>query len=368
MPNENNPDLVNAMTYIYSVQKIFKDDQEVYKEFVKIMKAFKSKEIQWFEVSPRIEKLFEGHPELIRQFRQFMPTDSCNLTSPLMTPPQSNKKLQSLISKPSKDELAREYTKIIERDRKLLFQHALFSCEFTAQNTLPHITSAINKPRLLSAKTDRGTIFLSMMAAVKTALRYPSDYAFILKAINLYNNGIVKEDQLVRLVEPKLSFSGECSHLFAKFCQCFQVSVPVAPSSLPSGSDSRPRLSPSYVLVKEEENRLEQARLRKFMSPKLVHLVDVLNTQTMLAERGKGPVPDSVRAGSSPGRKVIARESDMFRWENVCQDLTEQEETLDMIHICLQQTQSLLRALSSQRKALGDDRASDIFDSFSDVQ
>jgi len=364
MPKQKRSELTKATAYIYKVRKIFKGAPHNYREFIKIMRAFKANEISCLQVLPLIEKLFKDHPELISGFRQFMPSDNLNPTSQSSKPKQTKRKFECLLVKPTKEELEREYSEIILRDRKHLMADFNSSQQFQ-----PHLTSSANKPTLLKADTKRGREFLATMAAVKTAILYPRDYAFILKAINLFNIGIVGAGQLVRIVEPKFKLSSELSFHFLDFCSFFNVPVPSARSSVASiNSSKRPRPTPSYVSVTDEEQIKEQERLHKFMLPEMTHIVKVLNTRTLLAERGRGPVPESARTGSSPGKAPTASGSEKLRWEIVCQDLTDQEEIIDTINICLQQTRSLLQTLRAQRNVLGDAKIAEIFDSLSKVQ
>ena len=67
-----------AKSFLACVKEQFDDSTEVYAKFVKIMKRFKSNELETNGVLAEVDDLFKDHENLKQQFRQFLP----NVTNP----------------------------------------------------------------------------------------------------------------------------------------------------------------------------------------------------------------------------------------------------------------------------------------------
>lgn len=76
----------DALGYLDHVKKIFKDQPGVYKSFLDIMKQFKSKAIGTEGVIDRVQKLFQGHDDLILGFNRFLPPGYEMRVGPIVPP------------------------------------------------------------------------------------------------------------------------------------------------------------------------------------------------------------------------------------------------------------------------------------------
>jgi histone deacetylase complex regulatory component SIN3 len=65
------PKVKDALGYLERVKQVFKERQNVYMEFLDIMKQFKASSINTEGVIKRVKSLFEGHNDLILGFNQF---------------------------------------------------------------------------------------------------------------------------------------------------------------------------------------------------------------------------------------------------------------------------------------------------------
>lgn len=67
------PRVNDALGYLERVKIVFRDQPEVYSQFLEIMKNFKSQALNTEGVIERVRSLFKGHSDLILGFNQFLP-------------------------------------------------------------------------------------------------------------------------------------------------------------------------------------------------------------------------------------------------------------------------------------------------------
>ena len=63
----------DMLAYLDEVKYKFRNQPQVYDEFLDIFKQFKSQSIDTLEVVAKVSQLFVGHPELIVGFNVFLP-------------------------------------------------------------------------------------------------------------------------------------------------------------------------------------------------------------------------------------------------------------------------------------------------------
>ncbi|KAJ3441379.1 sin3b-related [Anaeramoeba flamelloides] len=68
-----NERISEALDYIDEVKKRFKDNTEIYENFLSLMKDFKQEKIATKIVFQKVKDLFQGHKDLISKFKQFLP-------------------------------------------------------------------------------------------------------------------------------------------------------------------------------------------------------------------------------------------------------------------------------------------------------
>ncbi|ESQ28217.1 hypothetical protein EUTSA_v10019296mg [Eutrema salsugineum] len=66
---ERAPELSDAIEYVMTVKDKFKDDSEIYDEFLQSLADFRAK-----SVTSRMKELFKGQQELLLGFNRFLPT------------------------------------------------------------------------------------------------------------------------------------------------------------------------------------------------------------------------------------------------------------------------------------------------------
>ncbi|KAK8796026.1 hypothetical protein WA171_003990 [Blastocystis sp. BT1] len=77
------PRVEDALSFMNEIKTRFSSDEERYKDFLAIMIELKEKGIGDGAIITRIQKLFEGHVDLLRKFAQFLPPDcGIDLTKP----------------------------------------------------------------------------------------------------------------------------------------------------------------------------------------------------------------------------------------------------------------------------------------------
>lgn len=67
------PELRYAQSYVSKIRKRFRNDREVYKKFLKLLQNYQEDQKSVKEVHDRVKELFKGHPDLLIEFKQFLP-------------------------------------------------------------------------------------------------------------------------------------------------------------------------------------------------------------------------------------------------------------------------------------------------------
>lgn len=67
------PELRYAQSYVSKIRKRFRNDREVYKKFLKLLQNYQEDQKSVKEVHDRVKDLFKGHPDLLIEFKQFLP-------------------------------------------------------------------------------------------------------------------------------------------------------------------------------------------------------------------------------------------------------------------------------------------------------
>jgi len=91
-PIESDP----AATYAAKIKHWLKDDPEIYDEFLDILQGNRSKQAA-DEVYQRVQKIFESQPELLKEFKSFMPErNGLNTSNPPKRVTKNKKKSKKL--------------------------------------------------------------------------------------------------------------------------------------------------------------------------------------------------------------------------------------------------------------------------------
>lgn len=72
-PQQKHLKVEDALAYLEKVKRQFSDQQNVYNQFLDVMKDFKAQNIDTSEVIKRVSELFRGHKDLILGFNTFLP-------------------------------------------------------------------------------------------------------------------------------------------------------------------------------------------------------------------------------------------------------------------------------------------------------
>eukprot|EP01080_Neovahlkampfia_damariscottae_P007306 gene7306-11625_t len=65
----------DAVDYVTKVQTTYKDNPEIYRQFLKLLGFFQTKKTDHKGVIIEIQELFKGNDELIQGFNAFLPPD-----------------------------------------------------------------------------------------------------------------------------------------------------------------------------------------------------------------------------------------------------------------------------------------------------
>lgn len=76
------PELRYAQSYVSKIRKRFRNDREVYKKFLKLLQNYQEDQKSVKEVHDRVKELFKGHPDLLIEFKQFLPDPPDNDAPP----------------------------------------------------------------------------------------------------------------------------------------------------------------------------------------------------------------------------------------------------------------------------------------------
>lgn len=85
--SEEDKEFYGAIAYVNGVKDTFADDIDKYKEFLKVLEEYRMHQIDCFEVVEGVKLLFQGYPDLMLGFSNFLPP--CEFTRKLKEDHQS---------------------------------------------------------------------------------------------------------------------------------------------------------------------------------------------------------------------------------------------------------------------------------------
>eukprot|EP01119_Soliformovum_irregulare_P019179 TRINITY_DN6020_c0_g1_i2.p1 TRINITY_DN6020_c0_g1~~TRINITY_DN6020_c0_g1_i2.p1 ORF type:complete len:782 (+),score=186.23 TRINITY_DN6020_c0_g1_i2:74-2419(+) len=120
IPGQSQADLNHARTYVRKIKTRFSHQPSIYKKFLEILQAYYQQQHSIAEVLEAVADLFSSHPDLLDEFRQFLPKAIGD--SSLQLPPTAGPKKVPKPRQPKKPERekkpAREKSMKMERERE----------------------------------------------------------------------------------------------------------------------------------------------------------------------------------------------------------------------------------------------------------
>lgn len=220
----------HAISYVNKIKTRFAQEPQKYKEFLEILQTYKqSKPIQ--EVYAQVQELFKGSPDLLDEFKQFLPDLSGK-------PAAEATKQGSCLSL---------LTYTLERSNKR--SASSFQPGDTSFGPNQH---ARKKPKTQSSASSGNAMEeLEFFEKVKKTINYKPTYTEFLKVLNLFSQEIIDARTLVERVAPFLERTPDLFDWFKRFVKYEQDDVIFnTPAERPMlALDSYKRCGNSYRLL-----------------------------------------------------------------------------------------------------------------------
>ncbi|KAJ3380210.1 Transcriptional regulatory protein sin3 [Lobulomyces angularis] len=265
-----NVEFNHAINYVNKIKTRFAPQPDIYKQFLEILQTYKqSKPIQ--EVYAEVENLFQGAPDLLDEFKQFLPDPNSNNNSNRPTPnaPASTGHSGGLRSNGmevlgSPTNVNRSFNKRSNNSGSGNLS-ASGSYNFTTQSAQPtqppkkktkssqksaNLNSNINQSVKLEELDATKMEELDFFDKVKKAINYKQTYNEFLKVLNLFSQEIIDSKTLIERVFPYLEKSPDLFDWFKKFVKYEEEDVVVNEVAV------MPRADPGQFKLKGKSYRL----------------------------------------------------------------------------------------------------------------
>ena len=188
----------HAISYVNKIKNRYASEPETYKQFLEILQAYQKEQKPIQEVYTQVQILFKGAPDLLDEFKQFLPDTSAPSASaqtvPSVPKPAPQTKKQPKRSVPSNPPV-------------------LYNAPPVAQSLPPP------KKKARVAKPEKpGTMEeLEFFDKCKRVIGNKTTYNEFLKVLNLFSQEIIEAKVLIERVEPFLGKAPELFDWFKRF-------------------------------------------------------------------------------------------------------------------------------------------------------
>jgi paired amphipathic helix protein Sin3a len=199
----------HAINYVNKIKNRFASDPETYKQFLEILRNYQNEVKPIGEVYSMIQQLFKGHPDLLDEFKHFLPDYNAPTNMPV--PPQQTQRRQSI----SSGAVAGQKRKYAQAPA------AVSNGAVTVQD------KALRKavPQIVRQRPNRYqpggrwnvTEEFEFFERVKKHLANKTTYTEFLKVLNLFNQDIIDSKMLVERVEPFIGRNYELFEWFKRY-------------------------------------------------------------------------------------------------------------------------------------------------------
>ncbi|CAO3642759.1 unnamed protein product [Cunninghamella blakesleeana] len=251
-------DFNNAITYVNKIKNRFTHDSDIYKQFLELLQTYQKDERRIDEVYSQVQLLFQGHPDLLDEFHQFLPEvvegrgnkrsleNNAAISSTL---PAGKKKRQGL----KRNKHSVDSNNYEDNDQ---YTRLDGPSTYNTNNTNNNSSSQVFDPKnpMVSAEE------IELFDHIHKHIGNKPSYEVFLKLLNLYSQDIIDLDELVKRVNTFLGSKPELMIWF-KAVIGYDSSTSSTPTvERPTTSIQKPDLvrcetvndSPSYRRVPKE--------------------------------------------------------------------------------------------------------------------
>jgi len=206
-PIRKQPELDHARNYVKKIKVRFETQPEIYKSFLRILHTYHEEQHTIKDVYDQVATLFSSHPDLLREFKEFLPENPAENEPPVSTRQSKRtkaKRIKSLDSPPSK---------------------------------------SVDLP-------PSGEFFYSMKSQLRADQHLYTDF---LKLLGLFNDQILSKNDLLHLVDDLFTDYPEVAEEFKQFCNFSEEELQPPPAPVPAVEPP----PPSPPMVPEIDARYE---------------------------------------------------------------------------------------------------------------
>eukprot|EP01080_Neovahlkampfia_damariscottae_P009115 gene9115-1205_t len=210
-------DFDQAIQYVTKIKSRFENNLEDYRTFLKILTSYQQNQITLKKVYEQVSELFKSHPDLLAEFLQFLPVN-------MRDPPVSQKKEKKRVGPkpaPTTGGTKRTSARRQEENKK----------NNSDMNTLSLETHATAQ----------------LFESIKKQLNNDETYQEFLKCVNLFSNGVIGKQELIRLANDII---GQFTDSFKSFKKLVSTSSSAFEDKFEKSKESNfkqsSRFGPSY--------------------------------------------------------------------------------------------------------------------------
>lgn len=206
----------HAISYVNKIKNRYASDPDTYKQFLEILQTYQREQKPIQEVYAQVRVLFDGAPDLLDEFKQFLPDTSspaANLTNQNVAPAKQP------VYTPAKSAVPR-----LNRANRKLVSPVAPTKRFPAGSTVaPSAVQQQQKKRKVTvssaqlARDKQISEELEFFEKVKKSMNNKIAYSEFLRILNLFSQGILDSASLIARVEPFLSRTPELFEWLKRF-------------------------------------------------------------------------------------------------------------------------------------------------------
>ena len=198
----------HAINYVNKIKNRFSAEPETYKNFLEILQTYQKEQKPIQEVYAQVQQLFKGAPDLLDEFKQFLPDNSSTDNQAV---PVGNGKQYGSSAPQTKKQPKRSTT-------------TAASANNYAMSYAPPSTQSLPPPKKKAKTNGRpddkpatNTEELEFFEKCKRVIGNKTSYNEFLKILNLFSQEIIDAKTLIERIDPFLSRSPDLLEWFKKF-------------------------------------------------------------------------------------------------------------------------------------------------------
>eukprot|EP00842_Homolaphlyctis_polyrhiza_P000610 jgi/Hompol1/154/HPOL_005247-RA len=223
----------HAINYVNKIKNRFASEPDTYRQFLEILQTYQREQRPIQEVYAQVQVLFDGAPDLLDEFKQFLPDNSNNAAAAAAAAAANNKKGQAKRSAAAAANYNASYVAPASQSinnlnaqsasKKRMRTSAGGTNSMVPTSTTASVVASLpNQPMsVLSAGKGGGGLAnieeIEFFEKCKRHIGNKASHNEFLKILNLFSQEIIEPKTLIERVEPFLSRAPDLLDWFKKF-------------------------------------------------------------------------------------------------------------------------------------------------------